>query len=127
MIEETAAEGGEQETDRERPPSREWAANRFLDAVDYYRERIPAKRAPIDTEAVRIGVIERAVDFDAPNFAGYLQPCDPGKGRTCLYARDADKPDSMAAASPASSPHAPPMPATAVFSARWTRPAPASR
>ncbi len=94
VIEETAAEGGEQETGREHSQNREWAANRFLDAVDYYRARIPAKRVPIDTEAVRIGVIERAVDFDAPNFAGYLQPCDPGKGRTCLNARDADKPDS---------------------------------
>ncbi|MGE4407483.1 S8/S53 family peptidase [Pseudomonas sp.] len=94
VIEETAAEGGEQEAGRERPPNREWAANRFLDAVDYYRERLPGKRAPIDGEAVRIGVIERAVDFDAAHFAGYLQPCDPGQSRTCLYARDADKPDS---------------------------------
>ncbi|MBE7375416.1 S8/S53 family peptidase [Pseudomonas lopnurensis] len=94
VIEESAAESGEQEPDRERPQNREWAANRFLDAVDYYRERIPAKRAPIDTEPVRIGVIERAVDFDAPNFAAYLQPCDPAAGRTCLYARDADEPDS---------------------------------
>lgn len=34
------------------------------------------------------------MDFDAPHFAEYLQPCDPRQQRTCLYARDADKPDN---------------------------------
>jgi hypothetical protein len=98
VIEESAAENDEQETgksaDQKRPQNREWAANRFLDAVDYYRERIPAGQRAGEKQPVRIGIIERAVDFDAPHFAEYLQPCDPHKQRTCLYARDADRPDN---------------------------------
>jgi hypothetical protein len=97
VIEESAAEN-EQEPrktpEQKRPQNREWAANRFLDAVDYYRERIPAGQRTGKKQPVRIGIIERAVDFDAPHFAEYLQPCDPHKQRTCLYARDADKPDN---------------------------------
>ncbi|TVT65910.1 MAG: S8/S53 family peptidase [Pseudomonas sp.] len=98
VIEESAAENDEQETgkraDQKRPQNREWAANRFLDAVDYYRERIPAGQRSGEKQPVRIGIIERAVDFDAPHFAEYLQPCDPSQQRTCLYARDADRPDN---------------------------------
>jgi len=98
VIEESAAENDEQETgksaDQKRPQNREWAANRFLDAVDYYRKRIPAGQRAGEKQPVRIGIIERAVDFDAPHFAEYLQPCDPHKQRTCLYARDADRPDN---------------------------------
>ncbi|EWC40976.1 S8/S53 family peptidase [Stutzerimonas stutzeri] len=95
VIEESAAESAEQEPyERERPHNREWAANRFLDAVDYYRERSPAVRSTEDTQPLRIGIIERSVDFDAPHFAEYLRPCDPNERRTCLYARDADKPDN---------------------------------
>lgn len=98
VIEESAAENDEQETgktaDQKRPQNREWAANRFLDAVDYYRERIPAGQRTGEKQPVRIGIIERAVDFDAPHFAEYLEPCDPQQQRTCLYARDADRPDN---------------------------------
>lgn len=98
VIEESAAENDEQETgktaDQKRPQNREWAANRFLDAVDYYRERIPAGQRAGEKQPVRIGIIERAVDFDAPHFAEYLEPCDPQQQRTCLYARDADRPDN---------------------------------
>jgi len=98
VIEESAAENDEQETgkraDQKHPQNREWAANRFLDAVDYYRERIPAGQRSGEKQPVRIGIIERAVDFDAPHFAEYLQPCDPSQQRTCLYARDADRPDN---------------------------------
>ncbi|AGA87431.1 S8/S53 family peptidase [Stutzerimonas stutzeri] len=98
VIEESAAENDEQETgksaDQKRPQNREWAANRFLDAVDYYRERIPAGQRAGEKQPVRIGIIERAVDFDAPHFAEYLGPCDPQQQRTCLYARDADRPDN---------------------------------
>ncbi|WP_278420606.1 S8/S53 family peptidase [Stutzerimonas kunmingensis] len=98
VIEESAAENDEQETgkteDQKRPQNREWAANRFLDAVDYYRERIPAGQRAGEKQPVRIGIIERAVDFDASHFAEYLGPCDPQQQRTCLYARDADRPDN---------------------------------
>ncbi|MCQ4296437.1 S8/S53 family peptidase [Pseudomonas stutzeri] len=97
VIEESAAEN-EQEPrktpEQKRPQNREWAANRFLDAVNYYRERIPAGQRTGEKQPVRIGIIERAVDFDAPHFAEYLQPCHPSQQRTCLYARDADKPDN---------------------------------
>jgi hypothetical protein len=96
IVEESAPEKGEEgeRTDMPQQPSDdEWAANRFADAVNYYRRRIPAKQAPVATKAVRIGVIERNVDFDAADFADHLGGCTPAK-RTCLYARDADQPDN---------------------------------
>ncbi|MBA4242348.1 MAG: peptidase S8 and S53 subtilisin kexin sedolisin [Pseudomonas sp.] len=100
VVEESAPERGE-EAEAARQPARkpqknseEWAANRFMDAVNYYQRRIPASDSPIETQPVRIGVIERNVDFDAPDFADYLGACPDGKPRTCLYARDADEPDN---------------------------------
>lgn len=77
------------------PSGDEWAANRFIDAVNYYQRRIPSKNAPIVTTPVRIAVIERDVDFDAPDFADYLGDARSadGKPRTRLYARDARQPD----------------------------------
>lgn len=96
IIEESAPEKGEEsEGDKvpDKPSEDEWAANRFADAVNYYQRRIPAKEAPVETRPVRIGVIERNVDFDAPDFADHLGGCRPEQ-RTCLYARDADKPDN---------------------------------
>ncbi len=73
----------------------EWAANRFVDAVNYYQRRIPSKRSPIDTKPVRIGLIERNVDFDAPDFKDYLGAAERQghTPHTRLYSRDADKPD----------------------------------
>jgi hypothetical protein len=96
IVEESAPEKGEEsERDKvpEQPSDNEWAANRFADAVNYYRRRIPAKQAPVETKPVRIGVIERNVDFDAADFADQLGGCQPDK-RTCLYARDSDQPDN---------------------------------
>lgn len=100
VVEESAPERGE-EAEAARQPARkpqrnseEWAANRFMDAVNYYQRRIPASDSPIETQPVRIGVIERNVDFDAPDFADYLGACPDDKPRTCLYARDADEPDN---------------------------------
>jgi hypothetical protein len=93
VVEESSAEPVEQDRGARRPQDQEWAANRFLDAVAYYRHRIPARDAPIKTTPVRIGVIERDLDFDAAAFAGYLEPCKPAARRTCLYGRDADRPD----------------------------------
>ena len=88
VIEESAAESDEQDKqERPRRQNREWAANRFLDAVDYYRERIPDDQRAADRAPVRIGIIERAVDFDAPHFAEYLQPCDPRQQRMPLCPR----------------------------------------
>src|SRR5690606_1923268 len=71
------------------PNDNEWAANHFFDAVDFYRRRIPAKSQPVKTQPVRIGVIERNVDFDSPDFADYVGDCRSGELCTCLYASDA--------------------------------------
>jgi hypothetical protein len=98
VIEESAAEETEQATtDHDEPKkpaldSDEWAANRFLDAVNYYKRRIPGGQAPIRPQPVRIGLIERDVDFDTTDFADYLGACSAP--RTCVYARDADTPDN---------------------------------
>ncbi len=98
VIEESSAE--EQEapagaSQEEQLGEEEWAANRFVDAVNYYQRRIPSKRAPIDTQPVRIGLIERSVDFDAPDFKDYLGAAERQghTPHTRLYSRDADKPD----------------------------------
>ncbi|HSC68901.1 MAG TPA: S8/S53 family peptidase [Cellvibrio sp.] len=72
----------------------EWTANRFLDAVNFYLRRIPAKSQPITTHPIKIGVIERDVDFDSPDFADYHGDCRRDSKRICLYARDAKKPES---------------------------------
>lgn len=73
----------------------EWASNRFLDAVDFYLRRIPAKSQPIKTYPIKIGIIERNVDFDSPDFSDYLGDCrSKNAQRVCLYARDAEKPES---------------------------------
>ncbi|AKK00557.1 peptidase S8 and S53 subtilisin kexin sedolisin [Pseudomonas chlororaphis] len=98
VVEESAAEEAEQaparpeEPGKPSPDSDEWAANRFLDAVNYYQRRIPGRQAPIPAQPVRIGLIERDVDFDTADFADYVGPCT--LPRTCVYARDADKPDN---------------------------------
>ncbi|WAF87313.1 S8/S53 family peptidase [Metapseudomonas otitidis] len=97
VVEESAPEKGEEAEagparSKPAPDSDEWAANRFMDAVNYYTRRIPAHQAPVPATPVRIGVIEREVDFDAPDFADYLGPCEGP--RTCLYARDARRPDN---------------------------------
>lgn len=96
VIEESAAEEAEQarpeKPNKPAPDSDEWAANRFLDAVAYYQRRIPGQHTPIAPQPVRIGVIERGVDFDTADFADYLGPCSPK--RTCVYARDTQAPDS---------------------------------
>ncbi len=97
VIEESAAKETEQPPARPEEPKKpaqdsdEWAANRFLDAVHYYQRRIPGRQAPIQPQPVRIGLIERDVDFDTADFADYLGACSVP--RTCVYARDADAPD----------------------------------
>jgi Subtilase family len=70
----------------------EWAANRFVDAVNYYRRRLAARGAPLQAVPIRIGVIERSLDFDAPAFADYVGKCD--LPRTCVYGRDATSPQA---------------------------------
>ncbi|WP_372490436.1 S8/S53 family peptidase [Pseudomonas sp. WHRI 8519] len=98
VVEESAAEEAEHAA-REAPGTRkpaqdsdEWAANRFLDAVHYYQRRIPGRQAPVLPTPIRVGVIERNVDFDSADFADYLGACE-GR-RTCVYAQDASKPDN---------------------------------
>lgn len=98
VVEESAAESPEDEAapsdgKQAKPTQDQWAANRFMDAVNYYQRRIPAVTSPIKPVPIRIGIIEREVDFDSPDFADYLGDCKSGKPRTCLYARDAKKPD----------------------------------
>ena len=95
VIEESGAEESvESETAREpAADDEEWASNRFLDAVNFYQRRLPREGGDIETHPIRIGVIERDVDFDSPDFADYLGDCRSGGPRTCVYARDADQPD----------------------------------
>ncbi|MEB6588049.1 MULTISPECIES: S8/S53 family peptidase [Pseudomonas] len=93
IIEESAPERGEEGGGRDPQAidqADEWAANRFMDALYFYQRRIPASRVPV--QPVRVGVIEREVDFDAPAFKGYRGGC--AKGQTCLYARDGDRASS---------------------------------
>lgn len=92
IIEESGAEELLEEDQQPKPRNSEWVANRFLDAVDFYLHRLATQKAPIETHPVRIGIIERDVDFDSPEFAAYVGECDPGKPRTCVYARDAKSP-----------------------------------
>ncbi|MGV6395375.1 S8/S53 family peptidase [Pseudomonas caspiana] len=87
------AEAAPSDGKQPKPTQEQWAANRFMDAVNFYQRRIPAKTSPIKPVPIRIGIIERDVDFDAPDFADYLGDCNAGRPRTCLYARDAKKPD----------------------------------
>ncbi|MBT2773025.1 S8/S53 family peptidase [Halomonas sp. ISL-60] len=97
VVEESGAEESI-ESETEKPPAadnQEWASNRFLDAVNYYQRRLSRQGhdGDIETKPIRIGVIEREVDFDAPDFADYLGDCRTDSTRTCVYARDAAKPD----------------------------------
>ncbi|MFK9098421.1 S8/S53 family peptidase [Pseudomonas guariconensis] len=94
IVEESAPERGEEGAVQvAKPPidqAQEWAANRFMDALYYYQRRMPASKVPV--KPLRIGVIERAVDFDAPAFMAYRGAC--GAGETCVYARDGDQAQS---------------------------------
>lgn len=92
VVEESGAEEPLEEDQQSKPRNSEWVANRFLDAVDFYLHRLPANKPPVDTHPVRIGIVERDVDFDSPEFAAYLGACDPAKPRACVYARDAASP-----------------------------------
>ncbi|TRX73217.1 S8/S53 family peptidase [Pseudomonas mangiferae] len=101
IVEESAPEKGEEgeaakpkaDDKPDKPHGDEWAANRFMDAVNYYRRRIPSQASPVATTPLRIGVIEREVDFDSPDFSPYRGGCNSRQQRTCLYARDAHAPD----------------------------------
>ncbi|MCJ0974207.1 S8/S53 family peptidase [Pseudomonas sp. PS1] len=92
VVEESGAEEPLEADSQSQPRNSEWVANRFLDAVDFYLRRVPARHARIQTHPVRIGVVERDVDFDSPEFSDYLGACDPDRPRTCVYARDAESP-----------------------------------
>lgn len=92
VVEESGPEQPVEQDAGDKPRNSEWVANRFLDAVDYYLHRLPSGNAPLKTHPVRIGIIERNLDFDAPEFAHYVGRCDPRSSRTCVYARDADVP-----------------------------------
>lgn len=95
VIEESGAEEAIEADADKGPPAdnEEWASNRFLDAVNFYQRRLQRESGGVETHPVRIGVIERDVDFDAPDFADYNGgDCRTDSKRICLYARDADKP-----------------------------------
>ena len=90
IVEESAPERGEEGSGRDAlaiNQADEWAANRFMDALYYYQRRIAASSLPV--QPVRVGVIEREVDFDAPGFSHYRGSCE--QAQTCLYARDGDR------------------------------------
>ena len=95
VIEESGAEQAlerdstDQPVDPPKDPREEWAANRFLDAVHLYQQRLAKGSDPVPTHPMRIGVIERAVDFDTPDFNDYLGDCRADAKRTCVYAQDA--------------------------------------
>lgn len=95
VIEETSAEDsleGDSATKTQGKLSEhnpEWMANRFLDAVDFYQRRGNKKAHP-----VKIGIIERSVDFDSPDFRDFLGGCHAELSRVCVYGRDANSPDS---------------------------------
>ena len=93
VIEETSAEKSlEGDGVEEKLPEQnhhERTANRFLDAVDFYRRRGVKNNQP-----VKIGIIERNIDFDSPDFRDYLGGCHGDPPRTCIYSRDGDSPDS---------------------------------
>lgn len=93
-VEESSPAEGETDPSPVNPNSAEWASNRFLDAVDFYRRQHARTDKPLKTHPIRVGIIERNVDFDSPDFSDYLGNCRRNKSRTCLYGRDADKPDS---------------------------------
>ncbi len=93
VVEESGAEEPVEGDQQPRPRNSEWVANRFLDAVDFYLHRLPRRQPPILPQPVRIGVVERDVDFDSPEFLPYLEDCNASAPRTCVYARDADAPD----------------------------------
>ncbi len=87
-IEESSAE------EAERPPGtlpaieRELAANRYVDAIDYYRRNVgPGALTRITPSPIRVGIIERDIDFDSPDFRPYLAERD---GAVRLFARDGD-------------------------------------
>lgn len=95
VIEESSPEQplGDEERVRSQPPdNREWAANRFLEAVELYRRHNTAAGEGTARHPVRIGVIERNIDFDTPDFSTYLGDCRAQWPRLCVYARDADDP-----------------------------------
>ncbi|HTF83551.1 MAG TPA: S8/S53 family peptidase [Cellvibrio sp.] len=85
---------GETELTTDKPDETELIANRFFDAVDFYKRHMNSAEKPNKTHPIRIGIIERNVDFDSPDFSEYLGDCRHTKKRTCLYGRDADTPDS---------------------------------
>lgn len=90
VIEETSPEkSAEGEVAETADKNRERSANRFWDAVDFYRKRIPVKQR----HPIRVGIVERDLDFDAPDFHDYLAGCRGDKSRICVYARDADSAD----------------------------------
>ena len=127
VIEESGAEEPLEEDTQTKPRNSEWVANRFLDAVDFYLHRLPGQKPSIKTHPVRIGIIERDVDFDSPNsrptWAAATQPSHaPASTRVMPSLQRTTAP-----VSPASSRHAASTQATTASSAPWNRPAPASR
>ena len=93
IVEESAPERAEEGDGRSRQAmdqADEWAANRFMDALYFYQRRIAVSKVAV--HSIRVGVIERDVDFDAPGFIGYRGAC--AKGNTCLYGRDGNRADS---------------------------------
>jgi hypothetical protein len=94
VVEESKGEEGEQDAAAEPPPlpppggvEEELAANRFVDAAFAYRRSVPGAGASrFAPTPIRVGLIERSVDLDAPDFAA---DAAAPEGALRLYARDA--------------------------------------
>lgn len=94
IIEETSPEPA---VESERSESSEknaavWLANRFVDATYYYRQNVHPESPETVGKPVRIGIIERNVDFDAADFHGQTGDCQQRTAQTCVYGRDAPYP-----------------------------------
>lgn len=87
-------DAGDHQLDHHQVDNKEWSANRFQDAVNFYQRRFSSSDERQRLKPVRVGVIERHVDFDAPDFADYLGECDAQETGICVYGRDADDPQA---------------------------------
>ncbi|HWM29071.1 MAG TPA: S8/S53 family peptidase [Woeseiaceae bacterium] len=91
VIEESSAEDAEVAPQQAARAASELVANRFADAVDYYRRRVPGPAdGRIEPAPLRLGIIERSLDFDAVDLPGLIEP---GPGELRVYGRDAKTPD----------------------------------
>ncbi|MFJ4068090.1 S8 family serine peptidase [Pseudomonas sp. NPDC089996] len=76
-----------EDPDREIEPADHegWVANNVHPAVDVYEQYLQGRGRSHTPGTVKVGVIEKGVNFDSIDFSMFARPCD-GVG-ACLYAR----------------------------------------